>query len=548
MKIYIVLAFLLFQINICPQSVYESIVKRDIYSIVERISLTGTSSSYWDVRPLTRLKLLDIVLDRKSKDINLSKNEYELIEFVESEYLSELSYRQKDSSNYLRILSINEYNKFHFMSYYSPDFSLDISPVLGGIRNFQNGTNISWGGVTLQGRIQDNVGFYLNFRDYTEQGNEIDPMKTFSPATGMNVMRAKDKLIDYSETRGGITYEKDWFTLTFAKDFLHIGSSSLSSIILSDKAPSFPHIRYQISPVPWFTYNFIHGWLKSNLIDSSSFRYTGIGETKLPKSLTYSSLPKYYVSHTFAFRPISNLWLTFGESIIYGDKLEYAYFLPLFYRLVDHYNSTGNYDTGDNAQIFFNASYMWPEIRSKLYFTLFIDEMSISEIFGGGKNAQVYAATFGAKITNPLIDGNYFDIEFNAIKPYSYMNGDPLHSYTSSGYQLGHWIGSNAIQLVVRNEQYFSASFKTAMYFNMIIRGEKENLVDYYNQNTATYPLLYGEKSKLVEIGLDLEYSFLHSLKLQAFSKFIFKADKRILAESKLQEGFSLTTAIIYNL
>ena len=40
---------------------------------------------------------------------------------------------------------------------------------------------------------------------------------------------------------------------------------------------------------------------------------------------SHSRLQKYYVSHSFSFQPLTNWWLTFGESIIYGDKLEDAY-------------------------------------------------------------------------------------------------------------------------------------------------------------------------------------------------------------------------------
>ena len=118
--------------------------------------------------------------------------------------------------------------------------------------------------------------------------------------------------------------------LTAAKDFIHIGSSSQSSVILSDKAPSFPYIRFEVSPVAWFRYDFIHGWLNSDLIDSSSIRYTGVTSTYENSSLAYSSLSKYYAGHSISVRPFNNWWLTLGESIIYGDQLNIFIFFLSF--------------------------------------------------------------------------------------------------------------------------------------------------------------------------------------------------------------------------
>ncbi len=192
-----------------------------------------------------------------------------------------------------------------------------------------------------------------------ERGDNLDFRKPFSPETGVIISKSSLNKIEYSETRGGLTLGWDWGEFTMAKDFINIGSSYQSPVILSSKAPSFPFIRLDIHPVKWFRYNFIHAWLNSDLVDSNSIRYTGVTSTLIDRSLSYSSRQKFYVSHSLSFQPIDNWWLTLGESMIYSDQLEFIYFLPVFFRLADHYNSMGGGDTGDNAQIFFNTSYRW---------------------------------------------------------------------------------------------------------------------------------------------------------------------------------------------
>lgn len=319
------------------------------------------------------------------------------------------------------------------------------------------------------------MSFYFDYRDNLEQGDNLDFRKLFTPETGVIISKSDVDEIQYSETRGGLTFGWQWGEFTMAKDFINIGSSYQSQIILSSKAPSFPFIKLDISPVKWFHYNFIHAWLNSDLIDSNTILSTGVGVTEnMQNSITYSRRQKFYVGHSLSFQPLDNWWLTFGESIIYSDQIEYIYFLPVFYRLADHYNSKGGGDTGDNAQIFFNTSYRWEAIKSKFYLSLYIDEFSPESIFSGGDNAQVYAVTLGSKFTNPFWSDSYLTIEYTAIKPYSYMNGDPAQTYYSSGYQLGHWIGSNSVQYYFLFEQYLARPLKIEAMFQLIKKGRRK--------------------------------------------------------------------------
>ena len=114
--------------------------------------------------------------------------------------------------------------------------------------------------------------------------------------------------------------------------------------------------------------------------------------------------------------------------------------------------------------------------------------------------------TFGGKFTNPLWKDNYFTLEYNAVRPYSYMNADPLNTYASSGYTLGHWIGSNAVQIYAEMEQYLPYMINVKGYYNYVIKGEKENINDYYNRVTSTYPLLAGDNSYYSELGFSVSY------------------------------------------
>ncbi len=532
-------------ITLSAQSTYEPTYKTDIYNFLERLSNKNKVDLFTDIRPLTRLAIASSLQTIEQLN-NLTILESERLTFYKREYAFELKYLQKDTNTISNFFDSEPIDRFNLYKFYNKKFALTIDPVIGIGYNFSDKIYHQFVGFELYGKIGGNWGYYLNWRDNIEKGNSLDRNKNFSPENGINVLRSKENLIDYSETRGGITYGWEWGNLTAAKDFLHIGSSSQSSIILSDKAPSIPHLRLDIHPVDWFRYNFIHAWLNSDLTDSSTIRETGVESTRLNRSISQSRLQKYYVAHSFSFQPVEDWWLTFGESVIYGDNLEFVYFLPVFYRLADHYNSIGGADSGDNAQLFFNTSYIWSQLQSKLYFTLYIDELSIDDLLNGGDNAQVYAVTLGGQFTNPLWDNNYITLEYNAIRPYVGMNADPLHTYESSGYQLGHWIGSNSVQIYAEMEQYLPLMINAKAYINYVIKGEKENINDYYNRVTSTYPLLSGDNSHFSEIGGQISYNPIHNLFLEINFSYINKANGRFTSEYDIDEGFQFGTMLRY--
>ena len=547
MKIFLNFIFLfVFTVLLNAQSIYEPVYKDDIYNFIERLSNRGLTEFLNDIRPVSRLTITEKLLAIFHNKQNLSDADKERLIFYLQEYSLEVRYLKNDSSTTSEFFRDRAGERFNFYKFYSPIFTLIADPVLGVGYDFTNKTYHQFTGVQLYGRISDNWGYYFNYRDNLERGNNIDRAKSFSPVTGVVVSKSNANKIEYSETRGGISYGWKWGRLTAAKDFIHIGSSSQSSIILSEKAPSFPFIRLEVSPVDWFRYDFIHGWLKSGLIDSSTIMYTGVTSTYENRSLSYSSLNKYYVGHSVSVKPFNNWWLSLGESLIYGRNLEFIYFLPIFLRLADHYNSMHGGSTGDNAQLYLNTSYIWQAIQSKIYFTFYIDEMSPESLFSAGNNAQVYAITIGGNFTNPLWKDNYFTLEYNAVRPYSYMNGDPLNTYMTAGYQLGTWIGSNAVQIYASMEQYLPYMINVGVYYNYVMKGEKENINSYYDRVTSTYPLLAGANSYYSDLGFNLSYQPLNDLFFNLNFDYVNIASGRFVLEYSVKKGTTFGVGVRY--
>lgn len=538
--------FFICSINLFSQSTDEPIYNKEIYFFIDNQSSKGNIEIFDAIRPYTRLTIAEKLLELSNGNAFLTNTEKEQLDFYKKEYAFEIKFILKDTTTINEFFQFGASNRFKVFKYYDNNFTFDFDPVVGLEYDFAKKNYHQYGGIKFKGRISNFLGFYFDYRDNLERGDNLDFRKRFSPETGVIISKSGTNKIEYSETRGGLTFGWDWGEFTMAKDFINIGSSYQSPVILSSKAPSFPFIRLDVHPVKWFRYNFIHAWLNSDLIDSASIRSTGVTSTLLDRSLSYSKIQKYYVGHSVSIQPIDNWWLTFGESIIYSDQLEYIYFLPVFFRLADHYNSMSGGDSGDNAQIFFNTSYRWEQIKSKFYLSLYIDELSPESFFSGGDNAQVYAATFGSKFTNPFWNDSYLTLEYTAIKPYSYINGDPAQTYFSSGYQLGNWIGSNAIQVYAMFEQYISRPLKFELQYQLVKKGSKEDINDYYNRVTSTYPLLSGEESTYSESGIKLSYNPYNDLYFILDYRNVFNADGRFINEYNLKKGSSFSTLINY--
>lgn len=542
----LVILFFAYSISLFAQSIYEPVYQTGIYNFLDNQSLKGRIQIFDEVRPYTRLYIAKNLLKLSDNSAFLSSTEKNLLDFYKKEYAFEIMYLEKDTTQINEFFKFGTVDRFNLYKYYDKNFAFDVDPVLGLSYDFVKKNYHQYSGIKFKGRISDFVGFYFDYRDNLERGDNLDFRKLFSPETGVTISKSRTNSFEYSETRGGLTFGWHWGEFTMAKDFINIGSSYQSQVILSSKAPSFPYIRLDIHPVKWFRYNFIHAWLNSGLIDSNSIRYSGVTSTVIKRALTYSRRQKFYVSHFISLMPTDNWWFTLGESIIYSDQLEYIYFLPIFYRLADHYNSMSGGDTGDNAQLFFNTSYIWDEIKSKFYLSLYIDELSPESLLNDGNNAQVYAITLGGKTANPFWRDSYLTLEYTAIKPYAYMNGDPAQTYYSSGYQLGHWIGSNAVQFYALFEQYISQPIKFELEYQLIKKGSKENINDYYNTVTSTYPLLSGDVSTFSELGLKASYNPFNDLYFNIVYRNVFNADGRFVNEYNLRKGAYFLVSVNY--
>jgi hypothetical protein len=433
-------------------------------------------------------------------------------------------------------------NEFKLFSFNNSDFEINVDPIIIISPKIVDNSNIfHWGnGVNIYGKAFNSINYKLLFYDNHEKWNSPLKFRKFSRETGIHQV----VLGDYSELLIDMNYKWGTGSVSVGKGYQSIGSGNDGKLILSNKAPSFPYISFEYKPTDWFYFKYLHGWLNSGLVDSSSLISNGARINRMNKS--YDRRSKYIALHYLTIKPLEGLLVTIGESIIYSDALEFLYLLPVnFYRLSDHYQSQG--DTGDNAQLFGDLHYNSSSLKFSIYGSLFIDELKLGKLLSGNNTGTKHVGfTFGLSKDNILTSNNEFYIEYTRINPFVYNNFNPAQTYYSSGYQLGHWIGSNADQIHLEYKHTFPYNIKANVWYDYIRKGNKETIEEQYT--IPNPPFLYGVISYFTALGIEINYSPVKPISINFSYQHLFKATGRFVSEYGYKEKDYLTLSLSYGL
>ena len=415
---------------------------------------------------------------------------------------------QLDTASSVTIIGKDPYGRYRLFSYSDNLFKLNVSPVLGYEMGTRDGAKYShrWNGLYMYGYLGENIGYSFSFRDNSEDGTTIDKIKNFTPQTGIIIAKTDANNIQYSEVNVNIAYNWSWGDLSIGKDFLNWGYGQSGLLVLSDKAPSFPFIRLDVHPAKWLRFNYIHAWLNSDVIDSTS-SYA----TLLPNQDRTIYRDKFLAQHTLTVTPYSGLDISLGESIVYSDKLQVTYLTPImFFRLADHYLSNANNGAGGNSQFFVGISSRDQIKNTHLYGTLFIDELTLEGLFNAAKQRNQFGFTLGGSVTDLPVDNLTLTAEYTKIFPYVYTHYISTQTYQNSGYVMGHWMGNNA-DLIYGSVNYrFIRGLQATLWGQYVRKGGQGPEQGQYIQPQP--PFLYGLRTNYSYLGAEVKYEITHEL------------------------------------
>lgn len=416
------------------QEIYKHISYTSIYDYLDELANVHAIELNSAVKPYSRKFIAEKLHEVDTAKVKLTRRQQKDLAFFLKDYNKEL-------------FSNKKFKKRYDLFYYKDSlFSFTLNPILG----YSYSTNANghasqrWNGAEAYGYVGKNFGFYFSLRDngiynvlaapdYLTQAQGGN----YKPYQGVSKQRT-----DFDEARGGLSYGWKWGSITLAKDNFSWGNNYNGANIFSGRQPSFAYLNYKIKPAKWIEFNYIHGSLISQIIDSSKTYGLGSGLRK-------GFIPKYMAANLLTIRPCKNFHFSLGNSIVYADKyIQPIYLIPfMFYPSADHTSTgAGSNALGENSQMFLDLS-LRAIPKTHIYSTLFIDEVNIGKMFDPVKQTNLFSFKAGIRFTNLLIKNTSFTFEYTRTHPWVYVHPIATTSFASNNYNMGHYLGQNAEEL-----------------------------------------------------------------------------------------------------
>lgn len=446
---------LIFTTEIKAQEVYHHTSNQSVYGFLDEFSNLGVIDMNTAVKPYARVYIANKLQEIQESSYVLNKRQQAELDFYLKDFNKELvsTYNRKDKTFDKR---------FDVLFYKDSLFTFSVNAILGGEYFMNDSASFyhRWNGAEAFAYVGDHWGFYASLRDNHE--SELLVQENYlTQRMGANYKYTSDGGGDYSEMRGGLTYSWDWGSFGAVKDHFEWGNNYNGANIFSGRTPSFAHLRLNLKPVDWFEFNWVHGWLVSEVIDSAStMTFTNAYGTNQRDMM----FDKYLAANLFTFKPFKDFYISAGNSVIYSsDGPQLQYLIPvMFYKSVDHtYNATdkSGRNVGQNSQMFLDISSRNIQ-KVHLSATLFIDELSTSRFFNDSV-WNFWSIKTSMRISD-LIPNTFITAEYTKSMPLTYKHNIPTTTFESNGYNLGHYLMDNSqeIYLAVLVKPFRTLSLK----------------------------------------------------------------------------------------
>ncbi len=465
MKILKLSILILIFLSSCPiyaQTAYQHISDENIYNFIDDLASLQVIDANTAVKPYSREQIAKWLTQADEQKDKLSNPQQARLQIFIQEYALEAGHLKTGKATlYRKDSTLSAHLLPPEVTWSDPLFRAVIRPVYG-IRYFSS-TNQkfyqSYGGLEGIGYVGSKWCGYASLRDNHNSYEPLARPTYFTQESGGHL-----KGNDYSEMRGGLTYTWKWGNFGLIKDHLEWGDNNNGSNILSGHTPSFAMIKLHLNPAKWFEFEYFHGWLVSQVIDSANSYTTSNGYRAVFRR-------KYMAANMFTFKPFKRLNVSIGNSIIYSDvPVQPAYLIPfLFYKSVDHTLNSGIENS--NSQVFFNISSR--QIKHvHIFVSIFVDEFN-SERVTDPKRTNFVSYKGGFSVTGWPLKDISFAAEATRTTPLTYKHRIPATTYESNLFNLGHYMRDNSqdFYAVVRYSPWRTLQLKAS--YLMAVHGNE---------------------------------------------------------------------------
>lgn len=495
------------------QTVYEH-HKNEVYNFLFRMAQKGMIDFDDAIRPVTRSQIILKLKELKNAN-SLSVIEKNELNF----YLQEFNtggFVTDTSESKLLLMKVDSNNRWRGFKISGNQFQLQADPLVqmaytqgGGKNLFLTSTGIQFWGTAGKG-----FSFQFYFKDTYERGKGFDSLNRWQPTTGIvRKDTTSKKSLNYSEVRANIAYTWKNGSISFGQDYLLMGYGENGRLNLSDKSPPYPQIRLHYQPVSWLKFYYTHAWLNSQIVDSNRLNTT-TPDVFGGKRIVF--IPKFMATHGVSFRLMKGLEFMAGESIVYSDKLDAGFFIPLnFFKLYDNIRSTDNINAGSNGQLFFQLSSRNQIPKTHVYSSIFIDEISTFNFFNKQKRRNQFGYNLGFSTTDIAVDYLTIGAEYTRNNPFVYSNLIPAQHYTNYNYSLGDWMGNNFDRKIVFLKYTPVPRLKLMVRYQHVRKGGAGTIAQQYFQQPQP-PFLFNKQFHRRDWLMQMSYEWTNNLYLQA--------------------------------
>jgi len=473
LKKTILLILLSFPVGLFAQTAYQHIQDEPLYSFLDELSAIHVIDVNTAIKPYSRHQVAEWLTEAREQWQDLSRAQQAKLDHYLNEFALETSELKTGSAT---LYSREDNFSMHLLppeiTYRDSLFRTVIRPIYG-IRYFSSNDKDffhSYGGAEATAYIGDRWSVYASLRDNYQNKVRLAEQSFLTREQGGNYKGAGPGREggDYSEMRGGITYSWDWGSVGLIKDHVEWGDNHHGSNIFSGRTPSFAMIKLHMSPAEWLEFDYYHGWLVSEVIDSTRSYYINDDQFKGVFK------DKYIAANMYTFKPFDRFRLSIGNSIVYSDiDVQPVYLVPFsFFKSLAHTYSSGVLN--HNSMMFANISSR--QIKHlHLYFSVFIDEFATWRVGDPDKhNFTSYKGGFS--VTGWPLDNLFLTGEITRTTPMTYQHRVPSSTFETNRFNLGHYLRSNAAE-------YYGAirysPFGTLQLTASYVHALKANLYDY---------------------------------------------------------------------
>ncbi len=508
-RLFTICIYIIIPISVFSQVIWEN-HRSEVYPYLYRMAQKGLIEFHDMIQPLSRAYIGERLMQLDSLRTKLSKTEKSELDF----YLQEFK-PLSQPNNQLGIVAKDQNKRLRGLFYSGKDIQLYADPMASVMH--VNGLGQSFtqtsNGLQFWGQA-GKFGFQFSYRDYTERGTGLDSFRAESPETNIiKLFSNNPQKQNFTEVRAHISYAWKNGSISIGKDQLIHGYGENGRIILSDKAPSYPFIRFDYQPLKWLRFHYANAWLNSNIIDSNATYGTG---NPVSTGTRIQYIPKYLATHAIIISPKKGIDLSIGESIVYSDNMDLGFLIPInFFKVYD--NNRSNYDirAGSNGQFFFQGSARNILKNTHFYTTVFIDEIRVSTMFNKQKSRNQLGYTVGASITDIVLPYLTIGTEYTRVNPFVYGNLVPAQLYTQHSAPLGDWMGNNFDRFILFAKYTPIPKLRTYFRIQQIQKGGAGTVVQQYEAEPQP-PFLFDFQKKRTDLFMQVGYEWLNNLYFNA--------------------------------